>query len=75
MRVYKDEEGRSWDAVVGRESWGAVVLIFVAREGSDPPRQTLMSVRSPEEGNRELKGMTEKELGDLFEGSAAKPTA
>ncbi len=75
MRVYKDNDGKSWDVVVGRESWGTIVLLFVPREGSEPPRQNLMNVRSPEEGTRELMGMSEEVLGDLFQGSTAKPTA
>ena len=29
MRRFADAEGRVWDAVVGRESWGAFFAIFV----------------------------------------------
>jgi len=75
LRIFKDGAGKNWDVVVGRESWGTVVAIFVVQEGPEPPRQTLMNVRSSEEGTRELREMSEEELGDLFEASAAKPTA
>ena len=75
MRTFTSGDDRIWDVVVGRESWGTVVAIFVAREGPDAPRQTLLDVRSPEEGTRKLMGMTETELSDLFTASAEKPSA
>ncbi|MBT8397854.1 MAG: hypothetical protein HKO65_00025 [Gemmatimonadetes bacterium] len=74
MRVFRDDGGNRWDVVVGRESWGTVVAIFVVQEGAEAPRETMMKVRSPEEGTRELMAMTEEELGDLFTRSAAKPS-
>ena len=75
MRKFVDDGGRTWDVVMGRESWGTVVAIFVVQDGSEPPRQALMDVKSPEEGTRRLSGMTDEDLGDLFAGSDAKPTA
>ena len=29
MRAFVDRDGSRWDIVLGRESWGALVLLFV----------------------------------------------
>ncbi len=63
-----------WDAVVGRESWGAVVAIFVPKRGAESPRQTLLNVTSLEKGNRLLREMSEEELRNMLGVSIPKPT-
>jgi len=67
MKVFRDREGREWEAFVGRESWGAVVALFSKRMGSEPPRQVLLQATSPEEGSRLLREMDEEELIALLE--------
>jgi hypothetical protein len=67
VRVFEDREGREWEAFVGRESWGAIVALFSRRRGSEPPRQVLLQVTSPEEGSRLLRRMAEEELIALLE--------
>lgn len=74
MRVFRDPTRREWEVVVGRESWGTVVAIFLLREGSEPPRQTLLKVPTANEGDRLLLGMTEEELQALLGQSVLKPT-
>ena len=74
MRVLRDPMGREWEVVVGRESWGTVVAIFVPRGWVEPPRQALMSVSSTEEGDRLLLGMKAEELQTLLVSSKPKPT-
>jgi hypothetical protein len=74
VRVFRDKVGAEWDVMVGRESWGMVVAIFVLREGPEPPRQALMDVTAADEGNRVLLGMTEKELQAMLDRSVPKPT-
>src|SRR5688500_15051418 len=39
IREFEDCSGRVWDVVAGRESWGAIVAIFVPADGADSPRQ------------------------------------
>jgi hypothetical protein len=75
VRVFQDPTGREWEVVVGRESWGTVVAIFILRKGSEPPRQSLLEVSSADEGSRLLLGMTQGELQALLGGSVLKPSA
>ncbi len=74
MRVFQDSTGREWEVVVGRESWGTVVAIFILRKESEPPRQALLEVSSADEGNRLLQEMTKGDLQALLGGSVLKPT-
>ena len=60
--------------LVGRESWGTVVAIFVARGGTEPPREALMEVSSVDEGNRVLLSMSAEKLHGLLMASKQKPT-
>jgi hypothetical protein len=74
LRVFRDPEGVEWEVVVGRESWGTVVAIFVPRKGAGGPRQTLLDVTSFEKGSRLLREMSEEELRDLLGTSVPKTT-
>lgn len=74
LRVFRDAAGAEWDVLAGRESWGMVVAIFVAREGSTPARQAHLEVSSSDEGARLLGRMTQEELQILLENSSPKPT-
>lgn len=60
--------------MVGRESWGTVVAIFVARTGQEPPRQALLKAASADEGNRLLMSLEEEELQVLLGNADLKPT-
>lgn len=72
MRRFLGVDGGEWEVVVGRESWGTVVAIFVPREGGDPPRQTLLDVTSTEEALRALQAASEAELRVLLDRSTVK---
>jgi hypothetical protein len=74
LRNFRDAKGVEWEVVVGRESWGTVVAIFVPRKGAGNPRQTLLDVTSMEKGNRLLREMGEGELRDLLQVSVPKTT-
>ncbi len=73
MRRYTDPRGRTWDVVVGRESFGALYALFVpAAETRAETRQTLLQADS-QTGAREAVGaMSDDELDDLFERSEPK---
>jgi hypothetical protein len=72
MRRFLAADGSDWEVVVGRESWGTVVAIFVPCRGGDPPRQVLLRSTSTEEAHRELQSATEEELRALLKRSELK---
>jgi hypothetical protein len=72
VRLFKDLLGNEWEVVVGRESWGTVVAIFVLRGSSEPPRQAIIDVSSWDDGNRRLQEMTDDDLRDLLGASEKK---
>jgi hypothetical protein len=74
MRLFRDGAGSEWEVLVGRESWGVVVAIFVVRKGPEPPRQALLEVASADEGNRLLQELSERDLRALLGTSVPKPT-
>ena len=75
MRVFQDEAGREWEVIVGRESWGTVVALFLIRREPGAPRQTYLEVRSVDEGNRLLSGLNVEGLRSLLADSVPKPSA
>ena len=74
MRSFADLTGTEWEVIVGRESWGTVVAIFVRKVGGEPPRQTLLPVSSWDEGTRVLMEASEEDLRSLLASSQEKPT-
>ncbi len=63
MRELVDVEGRKWDAVVGKESWGTLVIIFSPRDGG-APRKNILHAETSFDAERELAAMLEEELRD-----------
>ncbi len=75
VREFVDDEGRQWDVVVGRESWGSLFALFIPRGGtSDGIRQTLMESVSTGDANQELMRCGADELKELFHRSQLKDT-
>jgi len=74
LRSFLDSAGVPWDVMVGRESWGTVVAIFVAREGKEPPRQALLETASADEGTRLLMSMEAEDLQVLLRNAVRKAT-
>jgi hypothetical protein len=72
MRAFTDAGGRQWDVVVGRESWGAFVALFVPKSHNTDVRQTLMQAASQEAAYDELSGMDEAALRALLDRSKPK---
>ena len=72
MRSFRDSDGNEWEAVVGRESWGTVVAIFVPKKGDGGPRQTLLEVTSYDRGSKLLREIGDEELRNLLETSVPK---
>lgn len=61
MRLIEDGEGRSWDVMVGRESWGALALIFSLR-GDNENRTVPIAAETLRDAERELADLTDDEL-------------
>lgn len=74
MRRFRDDEGRTWDAVVGRESWGAFYAILVP-DGGGEVRQAALTGMSSAEAERELEEMGRGDLLALLAGSRPKDAA
>lgn len=61
MRAFRDQDGRRWDAVVGRESYGIQVLLFLP-EGGGEIRKAAMTSITRLEAHREVDVLTDAEL-------------
>ena len=71
MRRFQDAEGRRWEAVVGRESWGAFFAIFVPA-ASGEVRQSQLQAATWSEAERELDAMDDRGLYELLGRSTVK---
>lgn len=72
MRRFTDDRGHTWDVVVGRESWGAFVALFVPRAGEGRVRQVPLSAGDRAEASRELEDLDGDALLELLERSTPK---
>lgn len=61
MRRFTDADGREWDAVLGKESYGTLVVLFTPRAGGEP-RKSILGAESQLGGALELEAMTDDEL-------------
>jgi hypothetical protein len=70
MRRFKDQRGTTWDVVLGRESWGASVALFVPPTSSDlDVRRTALAAGTHDAAVRELEAMDDAALQALFDRS------
>jgi hypothetical protein len=73
VRRLTDRQGREWDVVLGRESFGALYALFVpVRDNPGAPRQALLRADSQAAADAELDALSTTELNDLLEGSEPK---
>lgn len=61
MRAFDDQDGRRWDAIVGRESYGIQVILFLAQDDGEV-RKTVMASSTRLEAQLELDALTDAEL-------------
>jgi hypothetical protein len=61
MRELTDADGRRWDVLVGRASWGTQVLLFSRRDAAET-RSLPLAAETPMAAERELDALTEDEL-------------
>jgi hypothetical protein len=73
VRRFTDEDGQSWDVVLGRESFGALYALFVPAAGNPgSTRQTPLTADSYAGAEAELSGLSPSELGSLLQRSELK---
>lgn len=72
VRRFVDRAGTRWDVVLGRESWGALVALFVP-SGSAPIRQAALRASAYDTAERELDALSDAELQQLLDVSQEKP--
>jgi hypothetical protein len=71
VRRYVDEQGGEWDVVLGRESWGALLALFVPRVAGTA-RQALLRASDYNAAQQELDALDDRALGELLSGSTEK---
>jgi hypothetical protein len=74
MRRFEDAQGRAWDVVLGRESWGVLYALFVPAGHQAPIRQALLRAEGYDAAQTELATLDESALMRLFEQSSVKET-
>lgn len=71
MRRFRDRSGIEWDVVLGRESWGTSVALFVPPTSSDlDVRQATLDSAAADAAMRELDGLDDAALQALFDRSS-----
>ena len=73
MRRFQDRTGMTWDVVLGRESWGASMALFVpsAASGSDV-RQAPLRSAAHDAAVREFDNLDDAALQELLDRSTTK---
>lgn len=71
MKRFVDEHGREWDVVLGRESWGSLLALFVPRDHG-APRQALLATSDYNAAEQELDALDDAALGEMLRGSVEK---
>jgi len=74
MRRFTDGSGAVWDVVLGRESWGGLLALFVP-VGADPDRpvrQAALRASAYDAGAHELDELDDGALQALLDGSVVK---
>ncbi|MBR9988690.1 MAG: hypothetical protein KFH98_02985 [Gemmatimonadetes bacterium] len=71
MRRFQDSRGTLWDVVLGRESWGASVALFVPPTASGlTVRQAPLQAVAQDAAMRELENMDDAALQELLDRSS-----
>ena len=68
MRTIEDGGGRTWDVVVGRGSWGSLVILFSLR-GPNENRTFDLASETVRQAEQELAALTDDELRERLAGS------
>lgn len=73
MRRFRDRQGREWDVVLGRESWGLHCALFVPVGATEQPiRQAPLTAAAFDAGMQELNALDDAGLQELLDRSTIK---
>jgi hypothetical protein len=72
VRSFLDDAGRRWEVVLGKASWGTLVLIFTPIEGGDA-RTSVLTAETSFDANAELDALTDDALRDRLRDSRPWP--
>ena len=61
MRTFSDDAGHQWQVVLGKASWGTLVLLFSPTAGSDT-RTSVLTAETTFAASAELDALTDDEL-------------
>ena len=61
MRAFDDGTGQRWQVVLGKESWGTLVLLF-SPAGAGESRTSVLEAETMLAANAELDAMTDDDL-------------
>jgi hypothetical protein len=61
VRAITDERGQRWQVMLGKESWGTLVLLFSPDSGGDA-RTSVLESETMIAANAELDAMTDDDL-------------
>jgi len=69
MRFFVDGSGRSWQIVIGRESWGTHMALLVPVGRNDPVRTAPLRAVSADAAQAEIDALDEAGLQKLVDSS------
>jgi hypothetical protein len=72
MRRFRDRDGTMYDVVLGRESWGALLALFVPVQSGTPVRQAALSATAFDAATQELNDLDDAALQALLDRSTIK---
>jgi hypothetical protein len=72
VKRFQDRDGVEWEVVAGRESWGAIVALFVPTRDGPALRQAPLPAAGYGEATTLLDQMTPESLQELLDGSDPK---
>jgi hypothetical protein len=72
MRRFRDRDGVEWDVVLGRESWGTLLALFVPVSGPAAVRQAPLAASAYDTAMQELERLDDDAIQQLLDGSAIK---
>jgi hypothetical protein len=75
MRRFRDRSGVEYDVVLGRESWGSLLALFVPVQGSAPVRQAPLQATSYDVAMQALNELDDAALQALLDRSTIKDEA